>query len=130
MLIGDLFFVSLAWWLAYWTRFYSDLFPTPEGFDFQHYLVAWALIVCVWTVVFRLVDFYRPRRISTHGREFVDLIKASVFALLTFLGIVFIIHDLLIADRRAAVLVHESLFAQPEPSGFSRRGAVFAPPGL
>ena len=43
------------------------------------------------------MDFYRPRRISTHGREFVDLVKASVLALLTFLGIVFVIRDLVLS---------------------------------
>ena len=94
MLIADLFFVSASWWFAYWMRFKSHLFHAPEDYDFRHYLIAWILIVCVWTIVFRVLDFYRPRRISTHAREFVDLIKASALALLTFLGTVFIVHDL------------------------------------
>jgi Undecaprenyl-phosphate glucose phosphotransferase len=97
MLIGDLLFVSAAWWIAYWIRFHSGLVPTTETFDFQHYLAGGLLIPCVWTIVFRQMDFYRPRRISTHGREFVDLVKASVLALLTFLGIVFVIRDLVLS---------------------------------
>lgn len=97
MLLGDLVFVSAAWWCAFWARFHSGFFHISEGYQFSHYLISWLLILCVWTVVFRLMDFYRPRRTSTHGREFVDLVKASLLALLTFLGIVFIIRDIVLS---------------------------------
>ncbi|MBM4264950.1 MAG: undecaprenyl-phosphate glucose phosphotransferase [Deltaproteobacteria bacterium] len=103
MLLSDLVFVSAAWWCAFWARFHSGLLPALEGYVFNHYLIAWLLILGAWTFVFRLMDFYRPRRISTHGREFVDLVKASLLALLTFLGIIFIMRDLVLS--RIAVLL-------------------------
>lgn len=97
MLLGDLVFVSASWWCAFWVRFQSGWLPTLEGYVFNHYLISWLLILGVWTVVFRVMDFYRPRRISTHWREFVDLLKASLLALLTFLGILFIIRDIVLS---------------------------------
>ena len=84
MLFDDLLFVSLAWWLAYVIRFYTDLFTEPEPYIFSHYLIAWLVILLIWAVVFELLDLCRPRRLSTHLREAVDLIKGSGLALLIF----------------------------------------------
>ena len=103
MRLSDLAFVSLAWWLAYGLRFHTSLFSTPENYIFRHYIIAWILILLVWAGVFEVLDFYRPRRISTHWREILDLIKCSALALLIFLGILFLIREVVLS--RAVVVL-------------------------
>ena len=103
MLVNDLVFVSLSWWLAYHLRFHTDLLLLEaEEYVLTHYVIAWVLILITWLVVFQLLDMYRPRRISTRARELADLIKGSSLALLVFLGILFLIRGLILS--RAVVL--------------------------
>ncbi|HXF76905.1 MAG TPA: undecaprenyl-phosphate glucose phosphotransferase [Methylomirabilota bacterium] len=97
LLISDLFFISLAWWLAYVLRFHTDLFAAPEPFRPRHYWVAWLMILVVWASVFEWADFYRPRRLSTHQRENIELLKCSAVALLIFLGVLFLIREVVIS---------------------------------
>jgi len=103
MRLSDLLFISFAWWLAYWLRFHSTLFAAPENYIVRHYVVAWLIILLVWAVVFEAFDFYRPRRLSTHWREILDLIKCSALALLIFLGILFLVREIVLS--RAVVVV-------------------------
>lgn len=97
MLVNDLFFISLAWWLAYLLRFHTILFSPPQPYLFRHYLVAWLIILVTWGSVFKLLDLYRPRRLSTHLREVVGIIKGSLLALLIFLGVIFLLHDIVLS---------------------------------
>src|SRR5712692_8945845 len=85
MCLHDLFFVSLAWWLAYLVRFHTDLLSAAEPYVFRHYVVAWILILVFWAIVFQLLGLYRPRRISTYWAEAADIVKGSLLALLIFL---------------------------------------------
>ena len=95
LLLGsDLYFISVAWWLAYFVRFYTDIFPEPESFIFRHYVIGWLAVLVVWAVVFEVCGMYRPRRLSTHRREVLELFKASALALLIFLGILFLVYEL------------------------------------
>jgi Undecaprenyl-phosphate glucose phosphotransferase len=109
LLISDLCFVSLAWWLAYGARFYSGLFDTVEPFVFRHYVVAWLIILVVWAAVFEWADFYRPRRLSAQRREYVELIKCSTIALLFFLAVLFAIRELVLSRTVVAVFWVSSL---------------------
>src|ERR1700747_3508492 len=88
MVANDIFFLTLAWWLAFWVRFHSGMIPVSESYVARHYVVAWALMVCTWSLVFSLLDLYRPRRISSHLRETADIFKGSGLALLLFLGMI------------------------------------------
>ena len=97
MLINDLSFVSLAWWLAYVLRFHTVLFPPPEPYLLRHYVIAYFFILIIWGCVFDLLDLYRPRRISTHLDELVDIIKSSFLALIVFLGVIFLLHDIILS---------------------------------
>ena len=97
LIASDLFFVSLAWWFAYFLRFYTNLFSEPEAFVFRHYATAWVINLGVWLVVLELLDFYRPRRISTLRREIKDLLKGSTLALLIFLGAIFVLRELVLS---------------------------------
>ena len=103
MRLNDLAVVSCAWWFAYGLRFHTPLFGEPEDYVFRHYGLAWLIVLAVWAGVFELVDFYRPRRLSTHRREVIDLIKGSALALLIFLGIVFLVREIVLS--RIVVLV-------------------------
>ena len=91
MMLNDLFFLSVAWWLAYLLRFSTNFFPEAEPHLFPHYLIAWLVILIVWTAVFHWLDFYRPRRMSSQKREIVEVVKGSSLALLIFLGILFLL---------------------------------------
>ncbi|MGH7851891.1 MAG: undecaprenyl-phosphate glucose phosphotransferase [Candidatus Binatia bacterium] len=97
MRLSDLLFVSVAWWLAYGLRFHSPLFSAAENYVVRHYVVAWLIILLVWAAVFAAFDFYRPRRLSTHWREILDLIKCSALALLIFLGILFLVREIVLS---------------------------------
>ena len=95
LLLGsDLFFISLAWWFAYFVRFYTEIFPDPEPYVFRHYVIGWLAILVVWAIVFEFCGMYRPRRLSTHRREVLELFKASGLALLIFLGMLFLVYEL------------------------------------
>ena len=97
MLFNDLMFVSLAWWLAYIIRFHTNLFIEPEPYIFSHYLIAWLVILLIWAAVFKVLDLYQPRRLSTHLREAMNLVKGSGLALLIFLGILFFVRELVLS---------------------------------
>jgi len=97
MRLNDLLFISLAWWLAYALRFYTNLFGKPESYVFRHYVIAWLLILPVWAAVFELLEYYRPRRLSTYRREIVDLMKCSLLALLIFLAMLFLIREIVLS---------------------------------
>ena len=110
LLASDLAFVSVAWWVAYLIRFRSALMPTSEGFVLSHYFSAWFVAVGVWAGVFELCGLYRPRRISTHRHELIELIKASALALLVFLGVIFLIHELVLSRVVVVIFWFTSLF--------------------
>ena len=97
MLANDLVFISVAWWLAVALRFFTNLFHEPDEYFLRHYFIAWLVILCVWTAVFRAFDCYRPRRISSRGRELIELFKASSLALLIFLALVFLLHEIVLS---------------------------------
>jgi Undecaprenyl-phosphate glucose phosphotransferase len=97
MLVNDLMFLTLSWWLAYLLRFHADISFLPETRVFRHYVVAWLLILPIFGVVFQLLDLYRPRRISTHWRETADLFKGASFAMLIFLGIIFLLREIILS---------------------------------
>lgn len=97
MMLNDLFFLSVAWWLAYLIRFETDLFPEPEPHLLPHYTIAWLIILIVWTAVFHWLDFYRPRRLSSHNREIVEVLKGCSLSVLVFLGIVFLLRGVVLS---------------------------------
>ena len=110
LLASDLCFVSMAWWCAFALRFHTNVFIESEPHVLRHYVTAWLVILAVWAVVFELCDFYRPRRLSTHQHETVELIKASGFAAMVFLGIIFLLHELILSRIVVVVFWFYSLF--------------------
>jgi len=103
MMLSDLFFLSIAWWLAYLIRFETDFFPEPEPHLLPHYIIAWLIILIVWTAVFHWLDFYRPRRLSGQKREIVEVLKGCSLAMLIFLGVLFLLRGVVLS--RIVVIV-------------------------
>jgi len=103
MMLNDLFFLSVAWWLAYLIRFETDFFPDPEPYFAPHYITAWLIILIVWTVVFYWLDFYRPRRMSSQRSEILEVFKGSSLAMLVFLGLLFLLRGIVVS--RIVVIV-------------------------
>ncbi|HSF57532.1 MAG TPA: hypothetical protein VLD83_05640, partial [Candidatus Binatia bacterium] len=97
MLVNDLMFLTLSWWLAYFLRFYVNIPFEPEPYVFRHYVVAWLIILPIFAVVFQLLDLYRPRRISTHWREIADLLKGVSLAMLIFFGVIFLLREIVLS---------------------------------
>jgi Undecaprenyl-phosphate glucose phosphotransferase len=97
LVTSDLCFVSLAWWSAYVIRFYSGWFASPEPYIPRHYLTAWLLILLTWLGVFEFFGFHRARRLSTYRRETAELLKVSTLALLMFLGLLFLVRELVLS---------------------------------
>jgi len=128
MLINDLLFVSLAWWLAYLIRFHTLLFPSPDPYLLRHYIIAYFFILIIWGSVFRFLDLHRPRRISGHLQEAVDIVKGALLALLIFLGVIFLFRDIILSRTvvvifwiLSVVLVNLSHIAFREILRFFRR---------
>ena len=97
MLVNDLVFLTLSWWLTYLLRFHANLPFLPETRVFRHYVIAWILILMVYGIVFQLLHIYRPRRISTHWRETVELFKGAGLAMLIFLGVIFLLREIVLS---------------------------------
>jgi len=110
LLASDLCFVSIAWWFAFVLRFHTSVFVQAEPYVLRHYVTAWLVVLGVWAVVFELCDFYRPRRLSTHQHETVELIKASGLAAMIFLGIIFLLRELILSRIVVVVFWFASLF--------------------
>ena len=126
LLISDLCFVSIAWWLSYGVRFYTSLFAISEPFVPRHYFIAWLIILTVWVSVFEWADFYRPRRLSTRHREAAELIKCSAAALLIFLSVVFLIREIVLSRIVVAAFWVSSLFLVSLSHHVFREGLRFA----
>jgi Undecaprenyl-phosphate glucose phosphotransferase len=97
MLVNDLMFLTLAWWLAYLVRFHLNLPFLAEPYTFRHYVIAWFLLLVVYAGVFLALDLYRPRRISTHWRETADLFRGGGLAMLIFLGGIFLLREIILS---------------------------------
>ena len=97
MLVNDLMFLSLSWWLAYFVRFFLNIPFEPEPYVFRHYVVAWLLLLPIFAAVFQLLELYRPRRISSHWREAADLFKGVSLAMLIFFGVIFLLREIILS---------------------------------
>jgi Undecaprenyl-phosphate glucose phosphotransferase len=125
LLISDLWFISFAWWLAYGARFYSGFFLT-EAFLPRHYVIAWLIILLVWAAVFEWAEFYRPRRLSSHHHENIELVKCSTVALLIFLAVIFMVREIVLSRMVVGLFWLLSLFFVALSHHLFREGLRFA----
>lgn len=126
LLISDLFFVSIAWWLAYCLRFYSRLYAPSDQFVPRHYFIAWLMILILWAAVFQWTDFYRPRRLSARHRETIELIRSSALALLLFLAALFLLREIVLSRLVVTIFWFGSLLLVSLSHHAFRAGLRFA----
>lgn len=85
LVIIDLGFISLAWFLAYLLRFESGFFDvTKEIPAWSQHLPLLVIILLVCGVVFNMTGLYRTKRLSSLPNEIFDLIKAMTISVLIF----------------------------------------------
>lgn len=94
LFLTDLILISIAWVAAYALRFHTDLIPITKGVpSYIPYLTLLPGILIVWGIVFKALDLYRPRRISSHLSEIWDITKACSLATLVVVALSFFLRQ-------------------------------------
>ena len=90
-LISDLILISASWVAAYAARSSGFLIQVTNDIP-PLSLYLWLLmpILLVWGICFHVFDLYRPRRMSSHVSEFLDIAKANTISVLVLVAITFI----------------------------------------
>jgi Undecaprenyl-phosphate glucose phosphotransferase len=90
----DLFVVSLAWIIAYWLRFQTDIISIDKGVPpFGNYLSMLLFIWLIWAFVFRRMGLYRPMRGVRAMREVWNLFNANALALVFFIAVTYLFRE-------------------------------------
>ena len=85
LFIFDLFSIALSWVLAYLLRFELGFIRLPQPIPtWGEHLPLLVIILLVYGVVFNLTGFYRPKRVSSVSKEFVDITRAITISILIF----------------------------------------------
>ncbi len=91
LLFLDWIILSISWVSSYYLRFYSGIIPVYKGIPpLKTYITLLIFMIPLWGVVFKMFGLYRPRRVSTRISEFVDIGKASTFAILILISLTFL----------------------------------------
>jgi len=90
-LISDLILISSSWVVAYIVQVSGFWTPVTKAVP-PLTLYLWLLvpILVVWGICFHVFDLYRPRRMSSHVSEFLDLAKASTLSVLVLVALTLI----------------------------------------
>ncbi len=92
LFIIDIAIIACSWLASYYIRFYSGFVEVTKGIpDFFDYLLLLVPIIVIWAFAFRAFGLYRPKRISTHISEVLDIAKACVIAALLLVALTFFI---------------------------------------
>lgn len=85
LFILDLFFISVAWFLAYLLRFESGFIEATKDIPtWGQHLPLLVIILLVCGVVFNMTGLYRTKRFSSLANEIFDLIRAITISILIF----------------------------------------------
>jgi Undecaprenyl-phosphate glucose phosphotransferase len=85
LFILDLFFISVAWFLAYLLRFESGFIEATKDIPtWGQHLPLLVIILLVCGVVFNMTGLYRTKRFSSLPNEIFDLIRAITISILIF----------------------------------------------
>lgn len=85
LFVLDLFFISLAWFLAYLLRFESGLIEVTKDIPaWEQHLPLLIIILLISVVVFHASGLYQPKRLTSLPDEMYDLIKAITLSVLIF----------------------------------------------
>jgi Undecaprenyl-phosphate glucose phosphotransferase len=90
-MVADICAVSLAWVLAYVTRFYVDIIPADKGVPpFQSYLSMVLFVWIIWAFVFRWMGLYKPMRGVRRLREVWMLLNANAMGVLVLIAVTYL----------------------------------------
>ena len=91
LFLSDLGVICLAWMGAYALRFSGWPIPvyygTPPFADYLYFLL---FVPPIWGVIFKSLNMYRPRRISSHVTEAYEVLKAATLAALLLMAVAYI----------------------------------------
>ncbi len=88
----DVFLISVCWILAYYIRFYTDFIrPAPSIVPFTTYLWFLGVVIIIWSFAFKAFNLYRPRRISSHLKEVLDIGKACTVSLFILIAVTYLL---------------------------------------
>lgn len=91
---ADIVVVSIAWCLAYWLRFQSDLIPVDKGVPpFSNYYSMLLFIWLIWAFVFKRMGLYRPMRGVRRTRELWLLINANALSVLLLIAVTYLFRE-------------------------------------
>ena len=94
LFLFDLSMIATAWLGAYGLRFGG--WPVPVYHDIpplREYLFLGVFILPIWGAIFKGMQLYRPRRVSSHLREAGDILKASTLATLVLMVIAYFLKE-------------------------------------
>src|SRR3989338_1440784 len=77
---NDLIIVIMSWSLAYYLRFYSGFFSTEYEYitPFVFYLYMVPFIIVIWPVVFSIAKLYLPKRYTSLWEEFFIIFSRGI----------------------------------------------------
>ncbi len=91
MFLFDLGVICLAWVGAYALRFSGWPIPIYYGTPlFEDYLYFLLFVPPIWGVIFKSLNMYRPRRISSHMTEAYEVLKAATLSALLLMAVAYI----------------------------------------
>ncbi|MFZ2385715.1 MAG: undecaprenyl-phosphate glucose phosphotransferase [Candidatus Omnitrophota bacterium] len=86
----DILWIISCWMLTYALRFSTHIFPVFSDIpDLKQHASLLFLIIPVYAFVFKAAGIYKPRRTSQISAEILDIIKASVIALMSLIFIIY-----------------------------------------
>ena len=90
----DLAVVSIAWVVAYYLRFYTDLIEVEKGIPpFGGYALLLLFIWLIWAFVFRRIGLYQPMRATRRSREIWLLIEANIISTVLFIALTYLFRE-------------------------------------
>lgn len=86
LFISDLILIAFSWILAYLIRFNLPLIKVVKDIPpWEQHLPLLLLLILICSVVFNLMNLYRPMRFSSISKEVKELFKAITISLLLFI---------------------------------------------
>jgi FlaA1/EpsC-like NDP-sugar epimerase len=109
--IIDIVIIGCAWIAVYYLRFYSGIFSVSKGIaDIKRHLVLGLPIICICYLAGLWTGFYKPKRVQTGFKQFVEVLKATFLSGLLVLAFFYYIQDAPYS-RKLLILFIVMLFA-------------------
>ena len=92
--VVDIVIISSCWAVVYFVRFYGEIFSTTKGIpDFKKHLILTLPIVCICYLGCLWSGLYKPKRIHSMFKQFIELLKASLLSGILILAFFYYVKD-------------------------------------